>query len=92
MKLDLNEMRQRAGLPIEEPETPTKVSIRELLKQKEAALEAYHAEAERIDAEIEAIREKRGTRLKDQWADAGQYFEPGRDRMPTPSGGMGGAR
>ena len=40
------------------------MGIRELNKQKDAALERYHAECARIDAEIDAIRKKRGTKLK----------------------------
>ena len=41
------------------------MGIRELQKQKDAALERYHAECRRIDAEIDAIRAKRGTKLKE---------------------------
>lgn len=41
------------------------LGIRELQKQKDEALERYHAECARIDAEIDAIRKKRGTKLKD---------------------------
>ena len=40
------------------------MGIRELNRQKDAALERYHAECARIDAEISAIRKKRGTKLK----------------------------
>ena len=40
------------------------MGIRELNKQKDAAFERYHAECARIDADIDAIRKKRGTKLK----------------------------
>lgn len=40
------------------------MGIRELQEQKAEALEIYHEECSRIDAKIEAIRAKRGTKLK----------------------------
>ena len=40
------------------------MGIRELQKLQAEALEAYHAEHERLENEIEAIRTKRGTKLK----------------------------
>ena len=41
------------------------MGIRELQKLQAEALEAYHAEHERLENEIEAIRTKRGTKLKE---------------------------
>jgi len=40
------------------------MGIRELQAQKAEALEMYHEECARIDAEIDAIRKARGTKLK----------------------------
>lgn len=41
------------------------MGIRELRKLQDKALEVYHAEHERLENEIEAIRAKRGTKLKE---------------------------
>lgn len=41
------------------------MGIRELKNLQAKALEAYHAEHERLENEIEAIRTKRGTKLKE---------------------------
>ena len=41
------------------------MGIRELQKLQAEALEAYHAEHARLENEIEAIRTKRGTKLKE---------------------------
>ena len=40
------------------------MGIRELQAQKAEALAEYHEEVVRIDAQIEAIRKSRGTKLK----------------------------
>ena len=56
-------------------------SIRELRKQQADALDAYHEEYNRIEAEIEAIRAKRGTKLKDPYGSEDSYgMDPGRER------------
>jgi hypothetical protein len=62
-------------------------SIRELKAKQLEALRAYHAEYERLEAEIQSIRKSRGTKLKVREFE--EYYEAGRSRMPTPSGGMG---
>lgn len=41
-----------------------KMGIRELQAQKAEALQMYHDDCARIDAHINAIRKKRGTKLK----------------------------
>lgn len=63
-------------------------SVRGLKVLQDAALEAYHREHARLEQKIDALRGKRGTKLKEP--DWSGYHEPGRDREPTPSGGMGG--
>jgi cell division protein FtsB len=60
-------------------------SIRELKALQAKALEAYHAEYQRLEAEIQAIRQARGTKLKEKAFE--EYYEAGRSRMPVP--GMG---
>lgn len=60
------------------------MGIRELKKLQDKALEAYHAEHERLENEIEAIRAKRGTKLKDPFEGVDPYgFDAGRDRPRT---------
>jgi len=57
------------------------MGIRELQAQKAEALEMYHEECARIDAKIDAIRAKRGTKLKDPFEGVDPYgFDAGRDR------------
>lgn len=46
------------------------MGIRELKAQKREALKIYHEECERIDTAIEAIRNKRGTKLKEHYLNA----------------------
>lgn len=41
------------------------MGIRELKAQKAEALSMYHDDCARIDAQIDAIRKKRGTKLKE---------------------------
>jgi hypothetical protein len=53
-------------------------SIRELKAQQLAALKVYHAEYLRLEAEIEAIRKTRGTKLKVPVFE--EYYEAGRSR------------
>lgn len=40
------------------------MGIRELNKQKDAELERCHAEIAKLDAKIDELRKKRGTKLK----------------------------
>ena len=60
-------------------------SIRELKALQAKALEAYHAEYSRLESQIQAIRQSRGTVLKAPVFE--EYYEQGRSRMPVP--GMG---
>ena len=60
-------------------------SIRQLKALQAKALEAYHAEYQRLEDEIQSIRKARGTVLKVKPFE--EYYEPGRSRMPVP--GMG---
>ena len=66
------------------------MGIRELNKQKDAALERYHAECARIDAEIDAIRKARGTKLKEPvWTENDcklAWQAEGRARQTNPHG------
>jgi predicted metal-dependent phosphoesterase TrpH len=57
-------------------------SIRELKALQAEALEKYHAEYARLEAEIKAIRQARGTVLKAK--PFGEYYEAGRSREPSP--------
>ncbi len=50
------------------------MGIRELKRRQAEALEAYHAEHNRLENEIEAIRTKRGTKLKNIGADEDAYL------------------
>jgi hypothetical protein len=59
-------------------------SIRELRALQAKALEAYHAEHRRLEAEIQAIRTVRGTKLKEKVFES--YHEPGRSRERFPGG------
>lgn len=59
-------------------------SIRELRALQAKALEAYHAEHRRLEAEIQAIRTARGTKLKEKVFES--YHEPGRSRERFPGG------
>jgi len=56
-------------------------SIRDLRQQQAAALRVYHEEYARLEAEIEAIRTARGTKLKG--LDYEGYYEIGRDQVPS---------
>lgn len=60
-------------------------SIRELKALQAEALAKYHAEYARLEAEIQSIRQARGTVLKEKTFEG--YLEPGRSTMPVP--GMG---
>lgn len=62
-------------------------SIRELKALQAEALAKYHAEYARLEAEIQSIRQARGTVLKAKPFE--EYYEPGRSRMPVPSMGQG---
>lgn len=66
------------------------MGIRELQKQKIVAQERFHAEVARIDAEIEQIRRKRGTKIKQpKWTDAdtrNAWVAEGRARQLNPHG------
>jgi hypothetical protein len=59
-------------------------SIRELRALQAKALEAYHTEHRRLEAEIQAIRTARGTKLKEKVFES--YHEPGRSRERFPGG------
>ncbi len=65
------------------------MGIRELIAQKAEALSIYHEECERIDSAIEAIRTKRGTKLKEYVSTAGDAellnIADGRS-LPRPNG------
>ena len=65
-------------------ETSTINSIKELKARKAAALEEYHRFARECDAQIKAIRAKRGTVLKPiPWtADDAMWADPGRNALP----------
>ncbi len=72
---------------VTESVTKTVQSIKEL-KVKKAGLRAdYEAAVAQIDDQIDAIRNKRGQKLKDP--DWSGYKEPGRDRDEGPRGSMG---
>ena len=66
------------------------MGIRELQAQKAEALEIYHEECARIDAKIDAIRKRRGTKLKTYAATAGDArllnIADGRTRRTNPHG------
>lgn len=65
------------------------MGIRELQAQKAEALAEYHEEVARIDAQIEAIRKSRGTKLKKYVPTAGDAellnIADGRS-LPRPNG------
>ncbi len=50
------------------------MGIRELRTKQSEALEAYHAEHARLENEIIAIREKRGTKLKSRITEIDSYL------------------
>jgi hypothetical protein len=60
-------------------------SIRELRALQAKALEAYHTEHRRLEAEIQAIRTVRGTKIKEKVFE--EYYEAGRSQERVP--GMG---
>ena len=59
------------------------MGIRELQKKQDKALEIYHAENKRLQHEIDALRSKRGTKLKTYAYNTEIRFQEGRDRKPT---------
>ena len=59
-------------------------SCRELWALQAKPLEAYHTEHRRLEAEIQAIRTARGTKLKEKVFES--YHEPGRSRERFPGG------
>ena len=66
------------------------MGIRELQEQKAEALEIYHEECRRIDAQIDAIRKRRGTKLKEYVPTANDVrllnIADGRTRQLNPHG------
>ena len=68
----------------------TKMGIRELKKLQDEARDTYHAEYARLQLEIEAIRIKRGTKLKSRVPTANDArlmnIADGRTRQLNPHG------
>lgn len=62
-------------------------NIKEIKAEVDALRDAYEAKVAELNAEMEMVRKARGYVRKERKYD--DYYEVGRDHMPTPSGGMG---